>query len=700
MYQFVDYSKTYPNGNLAFLKADFSFNDCGLVLISGNSGSGKTSLLNCICGLDQPDTGKIFHDETEVDSLLDYSAFFFQENKLFENLSVIDNLRITTDKDDQAIEEILEILKIRAFSKDIVCNLSGGQRSRVGIARALLQEENILVFDEPFANLDSETIGIICDCLKQYAAKKLILISSHQKVENTLTFDTVIRIDDEHQIHAEKKNEVSTAVSPVSHSKKLNCKKSFKLLKSILKVSKLKTAMTAVFIFFSYLFLSVVFSLATIDEAGFTYRTYRDNQIDKVEFCTRYYSLKVGVSDEILDIMNPETIRYCPQMFYFKNADGDNFVVNDIEISHVENLGENEAVLYSGYPEDQSIGQLYYADDLEIRVVRSESVEESRTLAVNEATFEKLNGNLYGNHEIVIKSSSEEATTSYLTYNPQYVRADSYYDTALLCGNLPDSPNEIVIPKRLCEDYFSGLSYEEILSQEGTFSFVKRYNTYTGEKQFDSKTFTVVGISEQILFFDETATREMLTDYGKQRIDNSEKTIFFEEYTKEIFQKAYKHNLVANGTAADSSEATLSTLLFFKNVFFIIGGIFAVISVFSLLNHVISSLTKFKKEIAVLLCFKVEKSSIFNVFLLDSLFPIVLAFILILPFNALVNTIVNHIFSDYYKLILTPMTLRFGFIALILGITVVELVLSLTALLLKISKMNRAASLKNNDSLK
>lgn len=121
--------------------------------------------------------------------------------------------------------------------------------------------------------------------------------------------------------------------------------------------------MTAVFIFFSYLFLSVVFSLATIDEAGFTYRTYRDNQIDKVEFCTRYYSLKVGVSDEILDIMNPETIRYCPQ-------------------------------------------------------------------------------------------------------------------------------------------------------------------TYTGEKQFDSKTFTVVGISEQILFFDETATREMLTDYGKQRIDNSEKTIF------------------------------------------------------------------------------------------------------------------------------------------------------------------------------
>lgn len=77
-----------------------------------------------------------------------------------------------------------------------------------------------------------------------------------------------------------------------------------------------------------------------------------------------------------------------------------------------------------------------------------------------------------------------------------------------------------------------------------------------------------------------------------------------------------------------------------------------------------------------------------------------LAFILILPFNALVNTIVNHIFSDYYKLILTPMTLRFGFIALILGITVVELVLSLTALLLKISKMNRAASLKNNDSLK
>lgn len=295
--------------------------------------------------------------------------------------------------------------------------------------------------------------------------------------------------------------------------------------------------MTAVFIFFSYLFLSVVFSLATIDEAGFTYRTYRDNQIDKVEFCTRYYSLKVGVSDEILDIMNPETIRYCPQ-------------------------------------------------------------------------------------------------------------------------------------------------------------------TYTGEKQFDSKTFTVVGISEQILFFDETATREMLTDYGKQRIDNSEKTIFFEEYTKEIFQKAYKHNLVANGTAADSSEATLSTLLFFKNVFFIIGGIFAVISVFSLLNHVISSLTKFKKEIAVLLCFKVEKSSIFNVFLLDSLFPIVLAFILILPFNALVNTIVNHIFSDYYKLILTPMTLRFGFIALILGITVVELVLSLTALLLKISKMNRAASLKNNDSLK
>ncbi len=134
MYKFIDCSKIYSNGNKAFLNVNFSFEDQGLILLKGNSGSGKSSLLNCISGLDNFTTGKIFHNDIEMNSLLDLSTFSFQENKLFENMSIFDNLRITCNKCDEDILDIIKMLRIDDHVNELVSNLSGGQRARVGIA--------------------------------------------------------------------------------------------------------------------------------------------------------------------------------------------------------------------------------------------------------------------------------------------------------------------------------------------------------------------------------------------------------------------------------------------------------------------------------------------------------------------------------------------------------------------------------------
>jgi len=135
--------------------------------ILGISGAGKSTLLRIMAGLEIPDKGKVFIDRKLVTSgsniiVPSHSrklGFIFQNLGLWEHMSVEEHLAfvIMAQKqkhDQKKIEEVLEFLGLLAYREKKPFQLSGGEKQRLAIARALIQEPDFLLLDEPFSNLD------------------------------------------------------------------------------------------------------------------------------------------------------------------------------------------------------------------------------------------------------------------------------------------------------------------------------------------------------------------------------------------------------------------------------------------------------------------------------------------------------------------------------------------------------------------
>ncbi|MBK9331063.1 MAG: ABC transporter ATP-binding protein [Ignavibacteria bacterium] len=132
--------------------------------IVGPSGCGKTTLLRIIAGLEFPDSGKIIINGKDITSLPPQKrriGIVFQNYALFPNMSVYDNiaygLRIQkTDKTvlDSKINSVLEIVSLTHKIHNSVTSLSGGEQQRVSLARVIVTEPELILFDEPLSNLD------------------------------------------------------------------------------------------------------------------------------------------------------------------------------------------------------------------------------------------------------------------------------------------------------------------------------------------------------------------------------------------------------------------------------------------------------------------------------------------------------------------------------------------------------------------
>lgn len=132
--------------------------------ILGPSGSGKTTALRVIAGLEQPDGGKVVFEDQDVTKLAAERRGFglvFQEYALFPHLSVFENAafglrsrQVAEPEIKEKVARALELVQLPGHSERNVNELSGGEQQRVAIARALSFEPSLLLFDEPFSNLD------------------------------------------------------------------------------------------------------------------------------------------------------------------------------------------------------------------------------------------------------------------------------------------------------------------------------------------------------------------------------------------------------------------------------------------------------------------------------------------------------------------------------------------------------------------
>lgn len=168
---------------------DISFRceDCGVTAIMGASGIGKTTLLNIIAGLEEADDGI-------VDSTFHRISYKFQEPRLFDWLTARENVKIVLDDNKDAennAEKLLEKVGLSDSLDKYPHELSGGMQQRVSLARALAHGGDLLLLDEPFSAVDSETRGVLIRLISEYAKSHAVLLVTHS-VEEAQALDATI----------------------------------------------------------------------------------------------------------------------------------------------------------------------------------------------------------------------------------------------------------------------------------------------------------------------------------------------------------------------------------------------------------------------------------------------------------------------------------------------------------------------------
>ncbi|MEG0005961.1 MAG: ABC transporter ATP-binding protein/permease [Clostridium sp.] len=220
MIKLSNISKKYGN-NLVLDNINYTFPEKGLVCIVGESGCGKTTLLNMLAGFDTEYQGDITVEGVPLNTLTseelcqyrrDKIGFVFQNYNLLTGYSTLENVLLSEQRDSndngEALDKAKTLLSKLSIEdkKDQLCEtLSGGQKQRVAIARALLGSPSILLCDEPTGALDRKTSTEIMEMLKEISLERLVVVITHDP--KILTFaDEVINLKDK-QLEVEKSGE-------------------------------------------------------------------------------------------------------------------------------------------------------------------------------------------------------------------------------------------------------------------------------------------------------------------------------------------------------------------------------------------------------------------------------------------------------------------------------------------------------------
>lgn len=170
MIDIEDIKKSYGNGEsqVNVLKGiSIKIEDGDFVVILGASGSGKSTFLNVISGLETPDSGKVLYDSKDITALTDKEltkfrkeniGFIFQQYYLLANMNVDKNVKMGADLvGNKNYQDIIEAVGLKQKLHKYPSQLSGGEQQRVSVARALAKKPKVLFLDEPTGALDEQT---------------------------------------------------------------------------------------------------------------------------------------------------------------------------------------------------------------------------------------------------------------------------------------------------------------------------------------------------------------------------------------------------------------------------------------------------------------------------------------------------------------------------------------------------------------
>ncbi|MGO2265252.1 MAG: ATP-binding cassette domain-containing protein [Vagococcus salmoninarum] len=326
----------------------------GLSFITGPSGSGKSSLLRILAGIDQDYQGEVLLDGQLLNALSNQErsallnnkvGFIWQDYKLLNELTVLENLNLPTClKKGQGpkAEKIMLELKISQLAEEKVKDLSGGQRQRVAIARELMKDPDYLLADEPTSALDQGTAREVMGIFRELAKSRNIIVVTHE-LTNISQTDQVIELDKGVLLRGDQK-----ADSQLVTKKSLNKNKG-RSMQGILKILKI-TISRHQGRFLTTVLTLLVGSALLLGASGEKIQESNQNAFaDMIEV----------YGENILDIS---------LVPHFMSAAGTG---NDSETGPSANVNQDVSALYQQYQSDERIQFVTYSlafNDIEIKL--------------------------------------------------------------------------------------------------------------------------------------------------------------------------------------------------------------------------------------------------------------------------------------------------------------------------------------------
>ena len=188
-------SKSF-NGNRIFSGININLEKSKVLGVVGNNGSGKTTLLKILAGIINSDTGEINLNENIKLDFLGHESMLYQNFSISENIDFFSNIsgfRISSESQN----EIEKALGLKNISGKKISELSYGQRKKASMLRSLMSDPELLILDEPFSNLDSDSTDSFISILKTLKESgKSIIISSNRKDIVGSVSDNLLNMDD------------------------------------------------------------------------------------------------------------------------------------------------------------------------------------------------------------------------------------------------------------------------------------------------------------------------------------------------------------------------------------------------------------------------------------------------------------------------------------------------------------------------
>lgn len=366
--------KIYTQGKVGFhaLKdVSLYFEKNEHVIIYGKSGCGKTTLLNIIAGLDKPSSGEMViedkmttkFNEVEWDYFRNHKiGFIFQQFNLIEHLPVLENVAIAAKigglNHTEARNKSISMLKkvgLEAHIHKLPTQLSGGERQRVGIARALINDPEIILSDEPTGALDKKTGKAIMDLIQSISKDKLIITVTHNMALAKAYATRMIELKDGRVINDSNplSKKVKITFKKEKHKKSLSFIEAIRLSLYNIKARKWRTFLVSFGLSLGIVGLLLINALFTTIRSGLESegQSLRDNPELSI---TKAYESHLTADDYIDDIDTSypffTDITYRPNysLNIEKNITTDNVYRDKIQLN-----------TYIGHPTHQQILSIY-----------------------------------------------------------------------------------------------------------------------------------------------------------------------------------------------------------------------------------------------------------------------------------------------------------------------------------------------------